>query len=82
MFFDYDHRFEAYLPKEKRKYGYFTLPVIIGDKEVAVLDLKADRQKQKLMMQQWSWLGQHKSQANKKLIEQELHRFEKFQLEK
>lgn len=82
MFFDYDHRFEAYLPKEKRKYGYFTLPVIIGDKAVAVLDLKADRQQQKLLMQQWSWLGKHKSQNNKKLIEQELHRFEKFQLEK
>lgn len=82
MFFDYDHRFEAYLPKEKRKYGYFTLPVIIGDKAVAVLDLKADRQKQKLLMQQWSWLGKHKSQANKKMIEQELHRFEKFQLDK
>lgn len=80
MFFDYDHRFEAYLPKEKRKYGYFTLPVIIGDQAVAVLDLKTDRQNQELLIQQWSWLGKHKSQGNKKLIEQELQRFEKFQL--
>ncbi|WP_415063917.1 winged helix-turn-helix domain-containing protein [Bdellovibrio sp.] len=82
MFFGYDHRFEAYLPKEKRKYGYFTLPVIIGDQAVAVLDLKTDRQKQRLLIQQWSWLGKHKSQGNKKLIEQELQRFEKFQLAK
>ncbi|WP_347358568.1 winged helix DNA-binding domain-containing protein [Bdellovibrio sp.] len=82
MFFDYDHRFEAYVPKEKRKYGYFTLPVIIGDQAVAVLDLKTDRQKQELLIQQWSWLGKHKSKANKTLIEQELHRFEKFQLDK
>ncbi|WP_413288400.1 winged helix-turn-helix domain-containing protein [Bdellovibrio sp. HCB337] len=82
MLFDYDHRFEAYLPKEKRKYGYFTLPVIIGDKAVAVLDLKADRQNQKLLIQQWSWLGKHKSLNFKKKIEQELHRFEKFQLDK
>lgn len=81
-FFDYDHRFEAYLPKEKRKYGYFGLPVIIGDKAVAVLDLKTDRQKQKVLIQQWSWLGKHKSQSNKRLIEQELERFEKFQLGK
>ncbi|WP_413587077.1 winged helix-turn-helix domain-containing protein [Bdellovibrio sp. HCB274] len=80
MFFGYDHRFEAYVPKEKRKYGYFTLPVIIGDQAVAVLDLKTDRQNQKLLIQQWSWLEKHKSQANKKLIEQELQRFEKFQL--
>lgn len=82
MFFDYDHRFEAYLPKEKRKYGYFTLPVIIADKAVAVLDLKTDRQNQKLLIQQWSWLEKHKSTTNKKLIEQELDRFEKFQLAK
>jgi len=81
-FFGYDHRFEAYLPKEKRKYGYFTLPVVIGEDAVAVLDLKTDRQAGKLLMQQWSWLGKHKSSANKKLIEQELHRFEKFQLGK
>ncbi|QDK38446.1 winged helix-turn-helix domain-containing protein [Bdellovibrio sp. NC01] len=82
MFFDYDHRFEAYVPKEKRKYGYFALPVLIGDKAVAVLDLKTDRQNNELLIQQWSWLGKHKSSKNKKLIENELERFEKFQLEK
>ena len=78
-FFGYDHRFEAYIPKEKRVYGYFALPVLLEDKLVAVLDLKADRQKQELLIQQWSWLGKHKSAANKKRLEQELHRFEKFQ---
>ncbi|UYL09909.1 winged helix DNA-binding domain-containing protein [Bdellovibrio sp. SKB1291214] len=80
MFFGYDHRFEAYLPKEKRKYGYFTLPVIIGDQAVAVLDLKTDRQNRQLLIQQWSWLAKHKSKSNKQLIEAELNRFEKFQL--
>ena len=69
MFFDYDHRFEAYLPKEKRKYGYFALPVIIGDRAVAVIDLKTDRQNKKMLVQQWSWLAKHKSASNKKLIE-------------
>lgn len=82
MFFDYDHRFEAYIPKEKRTYGYFALPVIIGDQAVAVLDLKTDRKKQELLIQQWSWLGKHKSKANKQLIEKELERFEVFQLAK
>ncbi|WP_413557939.1 winged helix-turn-helix domain-containing protein [Bdellovibrio sp. HCB209] len=82
MFFDYDHRFEAYVPKEKRKYGYFTLPVIVGDQAVAVLDLKADRQNQDLLIQQWSWLGKHKSSHNKVLIEKELDGFSKFQFDK
>jgi Uncharacterized protein conserved in bacteria len=82
QFFDYDHRFEAYVPKEKRKYGYFGLPVIDGDKAVAVLDLKADRKANKVLMQQWTWLPRMKSSSVKHRIEEELHRFEKFQLGK
>jgi uncharacterized protein YcaQ len=81
-FFDYEHRFEAYIPKEKRIFGYFSLPVLIDDKIVAVLDLKADRAQTKLLIQQWTWLGQSKSAKNKKKIEQELHRFEEFQFHK
>lgn len=79
-FFDYDHLFEAYLPKEKRVFGYFGLPVLRDDQIVAVLDLKTDRQNQKLLMQKWSWRPKCKSAAIKKSIEEELHRFEKFQL--
>ncbi|MEK2647048.1 winged helix-turn-helix domain-containing protein [Bdellovibrio sp. BCCA] len=80
--FDYEHRFEAYLPKEKRVYGYFALPVLVGDQVVAAIDLKADRDKNELLIQKWNWLPKMKSASNKKLIEEELHRFEKFQLGK
>ena len=79
--FDYNHLFEAYLPKEKRKMGYFTLPVLIGDEVVAALDLKTDRQQQKLLIQKWNWVGKSKSAASRRSIEDELHRFEKFQLD-
>jgi len=44
LFFDYEHLFEAYVPKEKRRFGYFALPVLVGDDIVAALDLKTDRQ--------------------------------------
>jgi len=44
LFFDYEHRFEAYVPKEKRQFGYFALPVLVGSDIVAALDLKTDRQ--------------------------------------
>ena len=44
LFFDYGHRFEAYVPKEKRLFGYFALPVLVGDDIVAAIDLKTDRQ--------------------------------------
>jgi uncharacterized protein len=80
LFFDYEHRFEAYVPKEKRAFGYFAQPVLVGDKIVAVIDLKADREKQALLIQQWTWVGEGSAAAHKTQIEEELHRFERFQL--
>ncbi len=81
LFFGYDHRFEAYLPKEKRLFGYFALPVLVGDEIVAAIDLKTDREQGKLLVQQWTWIGGNKSRRSlKRLIEDELHRFERFQL--
>jgi uncharacterized protein YcaQ len=81
LFFDYGHRFEAYVPKEKRLFGYFALPVLVGDEIVAAIDLKADREQQKLLIQQWTWVGQGSAQSHKLLIEEELHRFGQFQFD-
>jgi uncharacterized protein len=80
LFFDYEHRFEAYIPKEKRHFGYFALPVLVDDEIVAAIDLKTDRQKQRVLMQKWSWVGKHPRKGLKRRIEEELHRFERFQL--
>ena len=84
LFFGYEHRFEAYVPKEKRRFGYFALPVLVGDDIVAALDLKTDRQKRKLLLQKWSWIGtgvvKGARKDLKRRIEEELHRFERFQL--
>ena len=80
LFFDYEHRFEAYVPKEKRRFGYFALPVLVGDDIVALVDLKTDREQQKLLLQQWTWLGKDSRRSHKKRIEEALHRFERFQL--
>jgi uncharacterized protein YcaQ len=80
MFFGYEHRFEAYVPKAKRVYGYFALPVLIGEEMVAAIDLKADREQGKLLMQQWTWIARGQRKSQKRLIEEALHRFERFQL--
>lgn len=83
LFFGYGHRFEAYVPKEKRVFGYFALPVLVGDSIVAALDLKTDRKSRKLLMQKWNWVAGTPKGARKDLkrrIEEELHRFERFQL--
>jgi uncharacterized protein YcaQ len=86
LIFGYSHKFEAYVPKAKRVFGYFALPVLVDDEIVAALDLKTDRQNRKLLMQKWSWVGPGKAtrgEARKELkrrIEEELDRFERFQL--
>ena len=82
LIFDYEHRFEAYVPKEKRRFGYFALPVLVGDDIVAALDLKTDRKNRKLLLQKWNWVGVPKAARKdlKRRIEEELHRFERFQL--
>ncbi|MBN8989474.1 MAG: YcaQ family DNA glycosylase [Rhizobiales bacterium] len=84
LFFDYGHRFEAYVPREKRLFGYFALPVVVGEDIVAAIDLKTDRKARKLLMQKWSWVGKGSARGARKdykrRIEEELHRFERFQL--
>ncbi|MGL3111508.1 winged helix-turn-helix domain-containing protein [Bradyrhizobium sp. BR 1432] len=84
LIFGYNHLFEAYVPKAKRKLGYFALPVLVGDEIVAALDLKTNRQAKKLLMQKWTWVGEGKKTAGRKelkrKIEDELDRFERFQL--
>jgi uncharacterized protein YcaQ len=80
LFFGYEHRFEAYLPKERRRFGYFAQPVLAGDEFVAVIDLKTDRERGKLLLQQWTWLTARQRRLRKRQIEEALHRFERFQL--
>jgi uncharacterized protein YcaQ len=80
LYFGYDHVFEAYVPRAKRKFGYFTLPVLVGERMVAALDLKTDRAAGRLLIQSWHWLPDARPRTHKRLIEAELARFERFQL--
>jgi uncharacterized protein len=80
LFFDYEHRFEAYLPAARRVLGYFACPVLAGDRIVAALDLKTDRARQQLLVQKWTWMVKRPPRQLRAAIEAALHSFEQFQL--
>lgn len=79
LMFGYDHVFEAYVPPDKRVFGYFALPVLVGDQIVAAIDLKTDRAAGKLLIQRWTWIVPRRPTLQR-AIETELGRFEAFQL--
>ncbi|WP_248306398.1 winged helix-turn-helix domain-containing protein [Devosia oryzisoli] len=78
LFFGYDHLFEAYVPAHKRRLGYFALPVLVDDRIVAAIDLKADRAAGRLQVQNWTWLVDA-AHEDKAAIDTKLARFEGFQ---
>ena len=46
--FQYDYQIECYVPEVKRKYGYFSLPLLYGDEFIGRMDCKAHRKESHL----------------------------------
>lgn len=48
--FNFDYIMEIYVPAEKRKFGYYSLPILWKDQLVGQADMKADRKTHRLLI--------------------------------
>ena len=52
---DYQYSWEIYTPADKRKYGYYTLPILSGDRFVGRIEAVPDRKEKVLMVKGLWW---------------------------
>ncbi len=48
--FSFEMTFEIYVPKAKRKFGYYVLPILHGDRLIGRIDPRMDREQEKLFI--------------------------------
>lgn len=53
--FDFEYRWEVYKPVAERKYGYYVLPILYGDRFIARFEPGRDKTTGALLIRNWWW---------------------------
>ena len=53
--FDFDYVWEVYKPAAQRKYGYYVLPVLYGDRFAARFEPAFDKKSREMTIRNWWW---------------------------
>ena len=69
--FDFDFRFEAFVPAAQRQHGYYTLPILEGQSLVGRLTPKMDRKQKRLLVLGLHW------ESGVRVTAARLHRLQK-----
>jgi uncharacterized protein YcaQ len=67
--YGFDYTIEIYTPAAKRKFGYYSLPILMDDALVGRIDLKADRKSRTLIVKSAHWEPQRPANAVERLAE-------------
>ena len=71
--FDFEYRLEIYTPREKRRWGYYVLPFLWGERIAARTDLRADRVNGKLVVESIQFEEGVPKREVRQALEEELH---------
>lgn len=55
LLFGFDYTWEVYKKPQDRKYGYYTMPVLYGDRFIARMESAHDRKNHTLVIKNWWW---------------------------
>ncbi|MBR0135956.1 MAG: YcaQ family DNA glycosylase [Clostridia bacterium] len=76
---DFQYSWEIYTPADKRKYGYYTLPILWGDSFIGRIEASADHKEGTLRVKNiWLEPGVRRTQKLQLALERTLRRFAAF----
>ncbi|MDO5138515.1 MAG: crosslink repair DNA glycosylase YcaQ family protein, partial [Oscillospiraceae bacterium] len=76
---DFRYSWEIYVPADKRRYGYYTLPILWGERFAGRIEMVADRKEHILRVKNvWLEPGFRKTKRFEAVLARSLKRFSRF----